>query len=140
MTLILFYGKPGCATNARQKQWFQRAGCMVIERDLLQHGMEPKELLSYLEPLPVREWFNPNAPEVKNGQINPAAYDEESALAQLMENPLLIRRPLISIQGKRLCGFDQSRVEGVLKRLPGERISNACSGSPEQCEPSKESR
>jgi nitrogenase-associated protein len=50
------------------------------------------------------------APRVKSGEVVPAEYDEASALALLLAEPLLIRRPLLEVDGKRYCGFDPKQV------------------------------
>ena len=114
MKLVIFYEKPGCATNTKQKKSLQGAGCMLIVKNLLEHGMEASELLSYLEKRSVAEWFNPNAPAVKKGELDPQGFTEEEALALLLRDPILIRRPLLSVEGRRMCGFDKQKIEGIL--------------------------
>lgn len=114
MKQILFYEKPGCSTNARQKKSLQNAGCMLIVRDLLEHNMHKDELLNYLKTRPFAEWFNTNAPAIKNGNIDPKKLSEREALDLLYTQPILIRRPLVSINGHRMCGFDSKVIEDIL--------------------------
>ena len=114
MKLIIFYEKPGCVTNARQKKSLQKSGFVLIEKNLLDHGMSHEELLTYLEKRPVCEWFNSNAPAIKKKQIIPDTYTQEEALSLLHDNPILIRRPLLSVDGHRMCGFDKSVIEDIL--------------------------
>jgi nitrogenase-associated protein len=127
MNLILFYEKPGCTTNARQKKLLYAAGCMLIEQNLLELSMGPDELRSYLEARPVPDWFNPNAPAVKSGEIDPYTFTESDALAVLLENPILIRRPLMSVNGHRMCGFDQPKIEALLKVTLSSAAGESCS-------------
>lgn len=101
-------------TNAKQKTSLRNAGCMVITRSLLDHQMSHEELLTYLEERTVPEWFNPNAPVIKKGEIDLHGYTREEALDLLFHNPILIRRPLISVEGRRMCGFDKSLIEELL--------------------------
>ena len=115
MKMILFYEKPGCSANAKQKKSLQNAGCMVIARNLLEHGMHKEELLSYLEKRDVTTWFNPNAPAIKKGTIEPQTLSKEEALDMLYADPILIRRPLVSINGHRMCGFDKEAIEEILE-------------------------
>jgi len=129
MNLVLFYEKPGCATNARQKKLLYAAGCMLIEQNLLELNMGPEELRSYMEARPVADWFNPNAPAVKSGEIDPKAFAESDALMLLLQNPILIRRPLISVNGHRMCGFDQAKIEGLLNVRLGAKVDNSCSSA-----------
>ncbi|MEJ2501248.1 MAG: ArsC/Spx/MgsR family protein [Campylobacterales bacterium] len=129
MNLVLFYEKPGCTTNARQKKILTDAGCMLIVQNLLELSMGPDELRSYLEARPVPQWFNPNAPAVKNGEIDPHAFNAETALPLLLENPILIRRPLISVNGQRMCGIDPAKIEALINVSLGGGIDNSCSAS-----------
>jgi nitrogenase-associated protein len=114
MKFVIFYEKPGCSTNSKQKQSLERAGCILIVKNLLENEMSLEELSTYLENRPVHEWFNPNAPALKNGEIDPYNYKKEEALALLFYNPILIRRPLISIEGHKICGFDKKKIEDIL--------------------------
>ncbi len=114
MNLIIFYEKPGCKTNAKQKQSFREAGCKIIERDLLNHGLTDVELHEFFKNMPVTKWFNPNAPLIKSGKISPVSLTKEEALAMLIKDPILIRRPLMVIKGKKLCGFNKWFVEKLL--------------------------
>jgi nitrogenase-associated protein len=114
MSLIIFYEKHGCKTNAKQKQSFRDAGCKIIERDLLNHGMSKEELHEFFKNMPVTKWFNPSAPLIKSGKINPVFLDKQTALEMLMQDPILIRRPLMIIKGKKLCGFNKWFVEKLL--------------------------
>ena len=110
MAHIMFYTKLGCATSARQIDLLKQAGHEVTVCDLLKHSWTSEELSSYFGDLPVPSRFNPNAPRVKNGEIDPAAYDAEGALALMLSDHLLIRRPLMESGGTRLCGFDPTVV------------------------------
>lgn len=114
MKVILFYEKPGCRTNAKQKQSLKDAGCIIVTRNLLKHNMDKAELFTYLYKRPYVEWFNPNAPIIKNGELNPNVLSAQKALKLLLNDPILIRRPLISVQGQRMCGFDQEAIETIL--------------------------
>jgi hypothetical protein len=48
---------------------------------------------------------------VKSGEVVPEAMDETTALAALVERPLLIRRPLMQVGDRRDCGFETDRVD-----------------------------
>jgi nitrogenase-associated protein len=134
MKIILFYEKPGCVTNTKQKAMLRRAGCMVIERNLLDHGMNQDELLAFLKPLHVSQWFNPNAPKIKDGTINPNRISEAAAIKLLMLEPLLIRRPLIVALGRKLCGFDANKLESILQVRFESYSSEACSSPDSACQ------
>ena len=112
MANIVFYEKAGCAGNAKQRALLERAGHTLVRRDLLTASWTRENLLPYLDPLPVGDWFNRAAPRVKAGQVVPEQLTREAALALLVEEPLLIRRPLMQREdGARLVGFELAEVE-----------------------------
>lgn len=106
MTAVVFYEKPGCLTNARQKALLRAYGCELSVRDLLREPWTEARLLGFLCRLPVAHWFNPAAPRVRSGEIDPAMQDARSALKLLLEDPLLIRRPLLDTEFGKTAGFD----------------------------------
>jgi len=114
MPVLSFYGKPACATNRRQKALLRAAGFDLEEVDLLQHPWQREELAAFFSGMPVSEWFNPSAPQLKYGQVDPAALAAAQALDLLLAEPLLIRRPLLQYGDARMAGFDPGRVEHML--------------------------
>lgn len=110
MAQIVFYTKIGCLTSQKQIALLQAAGHQVLVRDLLAHNWTSEELLSYLGELPASERFNPNATRIKSGEINPESCNADQTLELLLEDHLLIRRPLMESNGVRVCGFDPARV------------------------------
>ncbi|MDP3465472.1 MAG: ArsC/Spx/MgsR family protein [Sulfuricurvum sp.] len=126
MKLVIFYEKPFCAANAKQKQILRSSGCTLIERNLLEHGLDAQSLRSFMGDKAVSEWFNPAAPAIKNGEILPEALDEERAMELLMGDPILIRRPLMIIGTDKLCGFDAVKVAEILDRTVEEMPKINC--------------
>ena len=114
--LVVFYEKPFCAANAKQKQILRSSGCTLIERNFLEHGLDAVTLRSFMGDYAVADWFNPAAPAIKNGDIIPNSLDEASAMELLMSDPILIRRPLMIIGSEKLCGFDEKKVSHILDR------------------------
>jgi len=133
MKIVLFYEKPGCVTNAKQKKSLRDAGCIVIERNLLDNGLTINELAQFFENRPLPQWFNPNAPKIKSGEVDPGLMSETAALQLLMRDPILMKRPLMVIGGRKLCGFDQKRVEALLEMPLQTKVSTACSSQHEPC-------
>lgn len=106
MAHITFYTKLGCSTSAKQVELLEQSGHEVEVLDLLAHPWTAGELTAYFGEMAVTACFNPNSPRVKSGEIDPAAYDRETALTLMLADHLLIRRPLMESGGKCLCGFD----------------------------------
>ncbi len=112
MTHIIFFEKPGCGGNARQRAMLEAAGHTLERRSLLDEPWTRDSLLAFLQPLPVAQWFNLAAPRVKSGEITPEVLEAETALQLLLQEHLLIRRPLMQRpDGQKLVGFETAEVE-----------------------------
>jgi nitrogenase-associated protein len=128
---ITFFQKPGCVTNGRQKRMLEAAGHAVVARDLLAEPWSAERLRGFFDATPVATWFNPAAPRVKSGEVNPATTDAEAALALMLDDPLLIRRPLVQVDGERCAGFDREPVLSLLGRTTDdESCSRATASKP----------
>jgi nitrogenase-associated protein len=111
MTKIIFYEKPGCINNTKQKALLQATGNDLEVRNLLTEAWTPKTLRPFFGDLPVSQWFNRTAPQVKSEEVIPEQLDEETALALMVENPILIRRPLIQVGDRKEIGFDLNKID-----------------------------
>lgn len=105
MADIIFYEKPGCQTNARQQQALIAGGHRVEARSLLAENWTAARLRDFFGEMPVALWFNPAAPAVKSGAVAPDGLNASAALALMLTDPLLIRRPLLQIGERRCAGF-----------------------------------
>jgi nitrogenase-associated protein len=124
---VVFYQKPGCATNARQRRMLEAAGHTVVVRDLLTEPWTAERLSAFFRSTPVAAWFNPAAPRVKSGAVDPDKMDAKAALALMLAEPLLIRRPLVELDGQRCAGFDGEPVTSLLGRAEDSEAIEGCS-------------
>jgi len=144
MSCITFYEKPGCSGDAQQKNWLRAAGHQLDVRNLLTARWSREHLLEFLGPLPVTAWFNRAAPAVKQGRVAPESLDAEAAIALLLADPLLIRRPLMrDAQGRCVVGFDWAQVHACFGLSPPDQLpftTEGCvapaQGCPEPSQPS----
>lgn len=135
MATIQFYEKPGCANNHRQKHLLVAAGHQLIVHNLLEVPWQKEELRAFFGQRPIAEWFNRAAPRVKSGEVVPEALDDEAALALMLEEPLLIRRPLLQVGERREAGFDPECLRewlGALDEPASGRDLETCRRA-EQC-------
>lgn len=127
MAVVTFWEKPGCGNNTRQKALLVASGHTVAARSLLTEPWETARLRSFFGDRPVAEWFNRASPRVKAGEIVPEAMTEATALAAMLTDPLLIRRPLMEVEGRREVGFDTERVAAWIGLdEPAAPMSEAC--------------
>lgn len=111
MATVIFYEKPGCINNTKQKALLAAAGHTVQAHNLLSEPWTPEKLRLFFGQRPIQEWFNPSAPRIKSGEVMPTQLNEAQALALMIEDPLLIRRPLIQVDQRYEVGFDPSTVD-----------------------------
>jgi len=110
MARIIFWEKPGCQGNRRQKEILVASGHELDVRDLLAEPWTPEILALFFGDRPVADWFNPSNPQVKSGALDPAAVSPGDALTMMVREPLLIVRPLMQVGEERLAGFDVREV------------------------------
>jgi nitrogenase-associated protein len=137
MATIVFYEKPGCGNNTKQKVWLAASGHTVLAKNLLKEKWTAERLRLFFGDLPVAQWFNPAAPRVKSGEVDPATLDAQTALELMLAEPLLIRRPLMEVEGELRVGFDAAAVhawiglndakpEGDIEACPKSHQANPC--------------
>ena len=91
MPLIVFYEKPGCINNKRQKKLLVAAGYHLQVKDLLSEPWKPEVLRQYFGSNPINEWFNQSAPAIKSKELDITSLTESEALALMQKDPILIR-------------------------------------------------
>ncbi len=133
MAMLVFYEKPGCSSNAKQRQLLLASGATLDVRNLLAEAWTPARLLPFFAGKPVTEWFNRNAPDIRSGAVDPSRMDARTALAAMVENPLLIRRPLIVCGDMYCSGFDWPALARQLDLEPAAVAAAGNSTDPEAC-------
>ncbi len=135
MAKIIFYEKPGCAENQRQKGLLAAAGYQVETRDLTAESWTPAGLRAYFAERPVAEWFDPQAPKILSGEIDPSRANPQAALVMMSVDPNLIRSPLLKFKGRCASGLDTAELEIFLAgathprfRRPDANLPAAWSG------------
>ena len=73
--------------------------------------MDARNVAGFFGTRPVSAWFNPSAARIKSGEIDPHSIAASKALALMIEDPRLIRRPLLQVGARRETGFEQDQVD-----------------------------
>lgn len=129
MATVIFWEKPGCQGNARQKEILRASGHDLDVRDLLSEPWTESSLALFFGERPMVELFNPAHPKVKSGEVVPERYDRQEALRLMVAEPLYIVRPLMQVDQERLAGFDVGQVHnwiGLTLASVGERDPRNC--------------
>ena len=120
MPHVIFYEKPGCINNTKQKTWLEAAGHDVTAKNILETRWTRDELRLYFGDRPVNEWFNTTAPDVKSGKIVPESLNSDQALDLMVSDPILIKRPLLCVGDERMQGFSVDTVDEWIGLAPLE--------------------
>ena len=131
--IITFYEKPGCAGNAKQKKMLMEAGITLVVKDMLSEPWSETTLLSFFKDAPVSEWFNPFAPKVKSGEVDPESLTKEEALARMIAEPILIKRPLMRYKETTFLGFDPQELAAFFPALDGDKENPGTCSSSDPC-------
>jgi nitrogenase-associated protein len=115
MATVIFYEKPGCVNNTKQKALLKAAGHEVIAKNLLTETWTSDLLLNFFNGYLVSEWFNRSAPKIKSGDIIPEQIQANEAIKLMIAEPLLIRRPLIKVDNEYFLGFDPNTLQHRLQ-------------------------
>jgi nitrogenase-associated protein len=129
MATIHFYEKPGCINNTRQKGLLEAAGHEITAYNMLTEAWNPSRLQQFFGQRPVEDWFNRAAPQVKAGEIIPEQLDCDTALQLMVQNPLLIRRPLMQVGDRCEVGFDPEEIDRWVGLVPASERSPEVRGS-----------
>ena len=85
------------------------------ERDFFREPLSEAELRELLGGRPAAEAFAWRSPRARAMGLDPARPPSDDELVRLMlEEPYLLRRPVIRIAGETAFGFDRRRLEEIL--------------------------
>ena len=129
MAQVIFWEKPGCKGNAKQKEILEASGHTLEVHNLLTEPWTEERLMQFFGDRPVGEWFNPSNPRIKSGELDPRRMGPREALNRMVADPLLIVRPLMQVGTERLAGFEVQQVHnwiGLKLDSVGERDPKNC--------------
>ena len=127
---FLFFEKSGCGGNARQKELLKKHNITFEVRDLLNTKWSYEDLVGYFDGLEVADMFNSFAPQVRDNEIDITKLSKDEAINLMIKNPILIKRPLMQINGVKICGFDIDKINQLLNSSiqTDKKINNCLSG------------
>lgn len=112
---IIFYEKTGCVGNAKQKKVLSYHQISFETRSILDTSWSVENLTPFFEGLSTKEMINPFAPQITNKELNISGFTKEELIKLMVKTPILIKRPLLVIADKKICGFDIVKINTALK-------------------------
>jgi nitrogenase-associated protein len=131
---IVFYEKPGCLGNKKQKELLKENGLELEVKSILDTKWDKKTLESFFIGLEKYEIVNESAPKIKKGEIDLNSITKEQLIYKMISDPILIKRPLIIAGESNICGFDIEKLnESLNLNISTTKKIGVCESSNETC-------
>jgi nitrogenase-associated protein len=114
MKKVVFYQRTGSRKDHEQQAMLVAAGYTVETRDLIAEHWTAAGLRAFFAEKPVSDWFDPAAPQVLSGEIDPKRPNPQEALVMLSVNPSLINGPLVKCASHCASGLDDEELRHFL--------------------------
>ena len=125
-----FYEKTGCSGNAKQKELLKSHNISFSVKSLLDTSWSKESLGEFFKGLDTKDIFNPFAPQIRDKEIDISKLSKDEAIELMIKNPILIKRPLLDINGVKVCGFDIEKINELLNvNIDTNKKLNTCSSS-----------
>jgi nitrogenase-associated protein len=121
MAQVIFYENPACAEHQRVKALLTAAGHIIDARDVLTEPWSVSSLRPFFAEKKVQDWFDPDAPRIRSGEIDVEKITPQAALVAMILDPVLIRAPLLRSGDRCEAGFDTERIQCWLGLAPALR-------------------
>ena len=100
------------------KAWLSRTDAEVEERDFFANPFSEDELRELLGGRPPSDYFSWNSPSRRKLGIERDETSEDELVALMLQEPRLIRRPLIEIDGELLSPISGSaKIQQALEEI-----------------------
>ena len=96
------------------RAWLHENGIELEERDFFKDRFDADELRSLLSGRSVSDAFAWNSPSFKGLGLSAAELDDDRMLELMLQEPRLIRRPLVSVEGRLVIGASEKALREAL--------------------------
>ncbi len=113
--MLTLYGIPNCDSVRQARAWLAERGLAYRFHDLRRDGLDRARLLDWIGELGWEQILNRRGqlwrrlPEEARGCL-----DQEGAVRLMLEEPGLIKRPLLDTGTERVLGFSSGRYQELL--------------------------
>ena len=104
--MITVYGIPNCDTVKKARKWLNDNGKVYSFHNYKKQGVPEKELRSWVKQLGWETLLNKRGTTWRKlDEATKASVDEASAIQIMLDNPSIIKRPVLSSGKSLLVGF-----------------------------------
>ena len=115
--MITLYGIKNCDTVKKARKWLELHGVEYEFHDFRADGLGPDAVQAWLAELGWQTLVNKRSTSWKAlDEQQRESMDEESALAAILAQPTLIKRPLLDTGHERFTGFSADNYQKIFNR------------------------
>ena len=115
--MITLYGIKNCDTVKKARKWLEDRGIEYSFHDFRVDGLDEDQVRSWLQELDWQTLVNRRSTSWKALQPQQReAMDADSALVAILEQPTLIKRPLLDTGHERFTGFSAADYEKIFNK------------------------
>ena len=95
------------------KAELSQKGIDLVERDFFQNGFTENELRALIGDRPVSGYFSYNSPSFRKMGLDRDRLSDDQLITMMVEEPRLVRRPLIQVSGELVVGTNKKAMAQV---------------------------
>jgi len=100
------YGIANCDTIKKARKWLTEQGIEYQFHDYKKHGVPENELKKWIKDLSWEALLNKRGTTWRKlDEATKESVDEQSAIKIMLDNPSIIKRPVLDFNGQLILGF-----------------------------------
>jgi arsenate reductase (glutaredoxin) len=117
MSSVNLYGLPNCDSTQAALKWLKAKGREPVLHNYKTDGITAEKLKSWCKKLDWEKLLNKRSTTWRSlsKEEQEKVTDEASAIAVLLKNTSLIKRPVIEFGNNLLAGFDEKALSNIFK-------------------------
>ena len=115
--MITLYGIKNCDTVKKARRWLEQHGVDYSFHDFREDGVDREAVAAWIDELGWQNLVNRRSTSWKAlDQDTRDTMDSDSALAAIMDQPTLIKRPLLDTGHERFTGFSAASYQKIFNQ------------------------
>ena len=114
---VTIYGIANCDTMKKARAWLSQNGIDFVFHDYRKQGLDAEQLSRWIDTLGWQDMLNRRGTTWRKiADADKASIDRESAIQIMLDNPAIIKRPLLAIDDHLHLGFSDSQYSDLFKQ------------------------
>ena len=114
--MITLYGIPNCDTMKKARSWLDKHGIDYVFHDYKKLGVPQKELRKWIRQLGWEALLNTRGTTWRKlDEATRASVNETKAIQIMLDNPSIIKRPVLDVDNQYCVGFSEDSYKKIFK-------------------------